>query len=203
MFWRLVVLVDLEDWLLYCKKKHDGDYTRHHSDDQVDGYSASESGTICCEQWHVQVIIYIYIYTYISHAATQGKNTNIHFINAIAQYSSSYYTTNFLFDLRLLLVWPAQFKVKFPAALRSEMRQSLEVGPSQLRPVAQKFNKNKGIHTTLGGGFNFLKFNFHPYLGKIPNFTNIFQRGWNHQLELTAERMLEFVFYAASLWGLL
>ena len=22
----------------------------------------------------------------------------------------------------------------------------------------------------------------HPYLGKIPNLTNIFQRGWNHQL---------------------
>ncbi len=25
-------------------------------------------------------------------------------------------------------------------------------------------------------------FYFHPYLGKIPNLTNIFQRGWNHQL---------------------
>ena len=31
----------------------------------------------------------------------------------------------------------------------------------------------------LGGGFIF--FYFHPYLGKIPNLTNIFQRGWNHQ----------------------
>ena len=28
-------------------------------------------------------------------------------------------------------------------------------------------------------------FYFHPYLGKIPNLTNIFQRGWNHQLALT------------------
>ena len=26
-------------------------------------------------------------------------------------------------------------------------------------------------------------FYFHPYLGKIPNLTNIFQMGWNHQLE--------------------
>ena len=26
-------------------------------------------------------------------------------------------------------------------------------------------------------------FYFHPYLGKIPNLTNIFQRGWNHQLD--------------------
>ena len=25
-------------------------------------------------------------------------------------------------------------------------------------------------------------FYFHPHLGKIPNLTNIFQRGWNHQL---------------------
>ena len=24
-------------------------------------------------------------------------------------------------------------------------------------------------------------FNFHPYLGKLPNLTNIFQLGWNHQ----------------------
>ena len=26
-------------------------------------------------------------------------------------------------------------------------------------------------------------FYFHPYLGKTSNLTNIFQRGWNHQLE--------------------
>ena len=26
-------------------------------------------------------------------------------------------------------------------------------------------------------------FYFHPYLGKIPILTNIFQMGWNHQLE--------------------
>ena len=28
-------------------------------------------------------------------------------------------------------------------------------------------------------------FYFHPYLGKIPIFTNIFQMGWNHQLDKT------------------
>ena len=27
-------------------------------------------------------------------------------------------------------------------------------------------------------------FYFHPYLGKIPILTNIFQRGWNHQLAI-------------------
>ena len=32
-------------------------------------------------------------------------------------------------------------------------------------------------------------FYFHPYLGKIPRLTNIFQLGWNHQLE---QRFLSF-----------
>ena len=27
-------------------------------------------------------------------------------------------------------------------------------------------------------------FHFHPHLGKIPILTNIFQRGWNHQLDI-------------------
>ena len=36
-----------------------------------------------------------------------------------------------------------------------------------------------GLVDSLGGGFNF--FNFHPYLGKWSNLTNIFQMGWNHQ----------------------
>ena len=36
--------------------------------------------------------------------------------------------------------------------------------------------------TCLAGGFIFY-FYFHPYLGKWSNLTNIFQLGWNHQLE--------------------
>ena len=36
-------------------------------------------------------------------------------------------------------------------------------------------------HNHLAGGFQY--FYFHPYLGKIPILTNIFQMGWfNHQL---------------------
>ena len=42
---------------------------------------------------------------------------------------------------------------------------------------------NKYLYTKLGGG-NSNIVSFHPYLGKIPILTNIFQRGWfNHQLE--------------------
>ena len=38
--------------------------------------------------------------------------------------------------------------------------------------------------TVLGGGFKYFLFSsFHPYLGKIPILTNIFQMGWNHQLD--------------------
>ena len=40
---------------------------------------------------------------------------------------------------------------------------------------------NHVVISDLGGGTSNL-FYFHPYLGKIPNLTNIFQRGWNHQL---------------------
>ena len=35
------------------------------------------------------------------------------------------------------------------------------------------------VNRYLGGGFKY--FCFHPYLGKIPILTNIFQMGWNHQ----------------------
>ena len=35
---------------------------------------------------------------------------------------------------------------------------------------------------SLGGGFKY--FYFHPYLGKWSNFTNIFQMGWSHKLEI-------------------
>ena len=34
----------------------------------------------------------------------------------------------------------------------------------------------------MGGGYKVLFFNVHPYLGKNPNLTNLFQMGWNHQL---------------------
>ena len=41
------------------------------------------------------------------------------------------------------------------------------------------------IHTAyigeLGGGFK--DFNFKPYLGKWSNLTNIFQIGWNRQID--------------------
>ena len=34
-------------------------------------------------------------------------------------------------------------------------------------------------------------FFFHPYLGKWSNLTNIFQRGWNHQLEWLRKHTIE------------
>ena len=55
------------------------------------------------------------------------------------------------------------------------------MGP--LEPGAKKrdFGKMKASSHKLGGDFKY--FYFHPYLGNIPILTNIFQRGWNHQLE--------------------
>ena len=59
------------------------------------------------------------------------------------------------------------------------------------------------INHYLGGGFKY--FYFHPYLGKIPSLTNIFQMGWNHQLAgcdylgeitcLVARSMMEYFPY--------
>ena len=36
-------------------------------------------------------------------------------------------------------------------------------------------------------------FYFHPYLGKIPILTNIFQMGWNHQLDWDARLHMSYV----------
>ena len=36
-------------------------------------------------------------------------------------------------------------------------------------------------------------FYFHPYLGKISILTNVFQMGWNHQLEIDVLNMMAFV----------
>ena len=38
------------------------------------------------------------------------------------------------------------------------------------------------IYIHLDGGFKY--FYFHPYLGKIPILTNMFQMGWNRQLDI-------------------
>ena len=49
----------------------------------------------------------------------------------------------------------------------------------------------------LGGGFMF--FNVHPYLGQLSNLTNMFHRGWNHQLEKIQSYV--FSFRILNGWG--
>ena len=41
-------------------------------------------------------------------------------------------------------------------------------------------------------GGDFKSFYFHPYLGKIPILTNIFQMGWNHHLDKVHPGRLQF-----------
>ena len=43
-------------------------------------------------------------------------------------------------------------------------------------------------------------FYFHHYLGKIPNLTNIFQRGWNHQLEQLVTKTTWIILVARRLF---
>ena len=40
--------------------------------------------------------------------------------------------------------------------------------------------------------------NFHPYLGKIPILTNIFQMGWNHQPEKEKKNLSGLGVFAAK-----
>ncbi len=48
--------------------------------------------------------------------------------------------------------------------------------------MKKSLENQKDINTSyLGGGLKY--FYFHPYLGKWSNLTNIFQMGWNHQLD--------------------
>ena len=61
-------------------------------------------------------------------------------------------------------------------------------GPSVFRseefsqiPSHVNVKSKEVIRQNLGGGLK--HFLFTPYLGKWSNLTNIFQRGWNHQLE--------------------
>ena len=42
-------------------------------------------------------------------------------------------------------------------------------------------------------------FHFHPYLGKISNLTNMFQLGWNHQLETHTIHVCIFT-YICLIW---
>ena len=49
------------------------------------------------------------------------------------------------------------------------------------QPTPKNFNKIKAHETFILVVVSNI-FYFHPDLGKIPNLTNIFQMGWNHQL---------------------
>ena len=45
-------------------------------------------------------------------------------------------------------------------------------------------------------------FYFHPYFGKIPILTNIFELGWNHQPDMFAENpsVQMYLTYGSSGW---
>jgi len=63
----------------------------------------------------------------------------------------------------------------------SQLKQKSRVVPARTRFLVKIKTSGRCKTTKLAGGFNF--FYFHPYLGMISNLTNIFQIGWNHQLE--------------------
>ena len=65
---------------------------------------------------------------------------------------------------------------------------SLELGRQGTRAFTQRLWEKTWANVTTGPSMENKVvvsniFDFHPYVGKIPILTNIFQRGWNHQLE--------------------
>ena len=63
-----------------------------------------------------------------------------------------------------------------------------------------KININQLYHTLTVGVYDNhwlvvsnIFFNLHPYLGKIPILTNIFQKGWNHQL-------VNQIYHTSTVW---
>ena len=64
----------------------------------------------------------------------------------------------------------------------------LDISPPLLTYLrVKKIHRTWVNHYFLGGWFQIF-FCVHPYLGKIPILTNIFQMGWNHQLVLVVVR---------------
>ena len=55
--------------------------------------------------------------------------------------------------------------------------------PKLVKILSGQAGLNGGNITKITGWWFQILFYFHPYLGKLPILTNIFQRGWNHQLD--------------------
>ena len=73
-------------------------------------------------------------------------------------------------------VWPWAPSLRDPMSFNLWI---LHLGSCSVGSTPHRLQTNP--HIFLGGG-NSNIFYFHPYLGKVPILTNMFQRGWNHQL---------------------
>ena len=63
----------------------------------------------------------------------------------------------------------------------SQLQKPENFGRKSRVDLEEKDHNSLDQPIILGGG-NSIIFHFHPYLGKWSNLTNIFERGWNHQL---------------------
>ena len=78
-------------------------------------------------------------------------------------------------------LWPLPTSLQRSSATAADWAHESTCGEAEGRAAEIKNAMvPKGSDTFLGGGFKY--YYFHPYLGKIPILTNIFQWGWNHQL---------------------
>ena len=76
--------------------------------------------------------------------------------------------------------WNKQLRPVLYGLLASWGPEELELGSFW---VSEPEIQQAAVHTDENWLVVQVFFIFHPYLGKISNLTNIFQRGWNHELE--------------------
>ena len=94
-------------------------------------------------------------------------------------------------DVRSWNVPPPQLPQKKSVAGRASLAVGKDGMPEDSRAQMERIETWR--IKFLVGVFNM--FYLHPYLGKIPILTNIFQRAWNHQLDLFG-RMFLFCFFS-------
>ena len=92
----------------------------------------------------------------------------------------------FFLDRSTRLATPAEFAPRISGSRCSIVWAKILVGPSTCI-FANSYGKyHMNINYSCIGKYTTrwwfqIIFYFHPYLGKVSNLTNIFQRGWNHQ----------------------
>ena len=77
--------------------------------------------------------------------------------------------------------------------LLDQLKVTLPTHSDLLRCLIDEDDNGKVTQSDFSRWWSQISFHFHPYLGKIPNLTHIFQMGWNHRLVFVTVNKLHVV----------